>query len=121
MRFLLLLHDPVDGDAGGPPDTLLEAMTTFRAETTDGKIVDDGGLLPREPGSLVRAAAGRVSSVDGPFSEAKEVVGGFFVVESPSADAMERWTRAFVEMHAEHWPGLSFVAEVRQIAEGPNG
>lgn len=121
MRFLLLVHDPGEGDAGGPPASLFEAMTELRADTTDGEIVGDGGLLPREPGALVRTEGGRVSVLDGPFAEAKEVIGGFFIVESPSPEAMARWTRAFVEMHAVHWSGLAFTAEVRQIAEGPNG
>ena len=42
------------------------------------------------------------------------------MVESPSPDAMALWIRAFVDLHAEHWPALSFTAEVRQIVDPPS-
>lgn len=119
MRFLMLIHVDETRDAGGPPDSLMDAMTTFRADTSTGEIVDDGGLMPRDTALRVQSDQGRTTVLDGPFAEAKEVIGGFFVVESPSPDAMTQWAREFVEMHAQHWPDLSYVAEVRQIATDP--
>ncbi len=117
MRFLVLIHDEGDGSAGAPPAALLDAIVEFRADTTQGRWVDDGGLTPPADAVLVRSADGRAAVIDGPFAEAKEVVGGFFVVESASPDAMARWAKAFVDLHAEHWPALSFTAEVRQIVD----
>jgi hypothetical protein len=73
--------------------------------------------MPTADGLRIRTSAGSVTELDGPFAEAKEVVGGFFVVESPSADAMATWARSFVDLHAQHWPELSYTAEVRQIAD----
>jgi hypothetical protein len=119
MRFLMLIHLDEDESEGAPPASLIEAVEAFRTDTSAGRIVDDGGLMPHATGLQVRSDGGRVSVTDGPFAEAKEVVGGFFVVESPSAESMAGWARDFVQLHAEHWPSVSFVAEVRQIAEPP--
>ncbi len=120
MRFLVLIHDETDGSAGEPPAALLDAVGSFRAEAADGRWLDDGGLAPASDAVLVRADGGRTTVHDGPFAEAKEVIGGFFVVESPSPSAMARWTETFVGLHATHWPALSFTAEVRQIVDPPS-
>ncbi|MET0766110.1 MAG: YciI family protein [Aeromicrobium sp.] len=117
MRFLLLVHVDESVDAGGPPDALFRAVETFRADTTHGRWVDDGGLTPSSEALWVRTDGGQATVLDGPFTETKEVIGGFFVIESPSADDMRQWTRQFVELHAEHWPALAFTAQVRQIAD----
>jgi hypothetical protein len=119
MRFLMLIHLDANESEGAPPDSLIEAVEAFRADTSAGRIVDDGGLLPPSTGLQVRTDSGQVSVMDGPFAETKEMIGGFFVVESPSAESMAGWAREFVELHARHWPALSYVAEVRQIAERP--
>lgn len=119
MRFLMLIQVDESSPAGGPPDSLMGAMTTFRADTSKGEIVDDGGLMPPDTAVRVQSKLGRTTVLDGPFAETKEVIGGFFIVQSPSAEAMAEWTREFVEMHSEHWPDLSYVAEVRQIATEP--
>lgn len=116
MRFLMLIRADENAPSGPPPDALLTAMSAFRADTTHGTLLDDGGLHPAADGLLLTTQDGRVTVVDGPFAESKEVVGGFFLVESPSSDDMAAWATAFTRMHAEHWPGLSYVAEVRQIA-----
>lgn len=117
MRFLMLIHVDENGPDEGPPDALLEAMTVFRADTTHGRLLDDGGLHPSADGLRLATEGGRVTQLDGPFAEAKEVIGGFFVVESSSADDMAVWARAFVDLHADLWPGLAYTAEVRQIAD----
>lgn len=119
MRFLVLIHEDAGAaDAGPPPAPLIEAVQGFRADTTHGRWLDDGGLAPPAEAMWLRTRDGRRSVVDGPFAEAKEVVGGFFVVESESASAMTRWIEAFLDLHGTHWPALSFAAEVRRIA-GP--
>ena len=119
MRFLLLVHVDESVDAGGPPDSLFEAITSLRADTTHGRWLDDGGLAPSSDALRVRTEGGRTTVLDGPFAETKEVIGGFFVIESPSADDMSVWTKAFVDLHAEHWPALAYTAEVREIVSPP--
>jgi hypothetical protein len=117
MRFLVLIHEDDTTDAGPPPAALIEAVGAFRDDPTHGRWLDDGGLTPPTDALWVRTERGAVSVLDGPFAEAKEVVGGFFVVESASADDMRQWAQSFIDLHAEHWPALSFTAEVRQIVD----
>lgn len=115
MRFLMLIHEDPTIDVGPPPAALIAAVGAFQADRTHGHWVDDGGLAPPSEMLRLRTEAGAVTALDGPFAEAKEVIGGFFVVESPSADDMAVWARAFTEMHAEHWPEVTCTVEVRQI------
>jgi hypothetical protein len=117
MRFLMLIHEAPSVDAGPPPVALIEAVGAFRADTTHGEWLDDGGLAPVADALRVRTDHGRATVLDGPFAEAKEVIGGFFVIESPSADSMVLWAKAFTDLHAEHWPELSYTAEIRQIVD----
>jgi hypothetical protein len=75
--------------------------------------------LPTSAGARVRLSKGAISVVDGPFTEAKEVVGGFAVFDVPTrADAVE-WSRRFMDLHRRHWPGWEGETEVRQLMDGP--
>ncbi|WP_456696019.1 YciI family protein [Aeromicrobium sp. P5_D10] len=120
MRFVVLIHIDESHDAGAPSEAMFKAMEAFRANTSNGQIVGDGGLAPSSTATVWRVGDGKVTESDGPFAEAKEVIGGFFLVESPSAEAMAVWSRDFVDLHAEHWPGLSLLAEIREIATPPS-
>ena len=62
---------------------------------------------------------GEVSRVDGPYAEAKEVVGGWAIMEYASLDEAVADQEKFAALHAEHWPEVTVVATLRQISEGP--
>jgi len=68
----------------------------------------------------VQVRGGQAKWLDGPFAEAKEVVGGFAVFELPSKEAAVESARAFIELHRRHWPGWEGETEIRQIAEVPD-
>ncbi len=78
--------------------------------------------MPTALGARARLAGGKISVTDGPFSEAKEVIGGFAIYEVPSkAEALE-WTRRFLQLHIEHWKGWEGEVELRQMFDGiPEG
>lgn len=118
MRFLLLIHDRTDPAAppGPPPPALETALGELRADTSRVRWVDDGGLAAPDETVWVRTASGATSVVDGPFTEAKEVVGGFFLLEADDPADVRAWVERFVGLHAEHWPGLAYDAELRRIA-----
>lgn len=120
MRYVVLIHHDESVDSGPPSEGMMDAMTAFRADTSNARIVDDGGLGPSSSAVVYRVGGGTVTELDGPFAEAKEVIGGFFVVESPSPEAMATWSREFIDLHAAHWPGLSLTAEFRQIVTPPS-
>ena len=76
-----------------------------------------GGLLPTASGMRVRLAGGKLTVTDGPFTEAKEVVGGYAIFEAKSKAHMLKWTERFMDLHRTHFPGWEGECEVRQIPE----
>ena len=84
-----------------------------------GCVMAEGiGLHPTSAGARVRLSEGKVTVIDGPFTEAKEVVGGFAIFDAPSKAEMLKWTTRFMDLHKMHLPGWEGECEVRQIA-GP--
>lgn len=120
MRFLGTISMPVD--AGPPPAALMEAMGPFIQEAVAaGVIHETGGLGPIGEAVSFRLEGGDVHVTDGPYSEAKEVVGGYVIYEVPSRDVALDWTRRFVELHRKHWPGLVCECELREMQPMPMG
>jgi hypothetical protein len=115
MRFMTMVKS-VEGRGGPPPKALMDAIMNLGMEASKaGVLVESGGLAPTVKGGRVTLFGGKVTVLDGPFSEAKEVIGGYAVYDLKSkAEAME-WARRFMELHREHWPGWEGEAEVRQI------
>ena len=119
MRFMMLVKSS-EGQ-GQPPQSLFEAIGKLGVEETKaGRLIETGGLYPSTAGARVRLSGGKVSVLDGPFAEAKEVVGGFAVFELPSKEAAVESARAFIELHRRHWPSWEGETEIRQIAEVPD-
>ncbi len=69
-------------------------------------------------GARVRLSGGRLTTIDGPFSETKDVVGGYAMYEVPSKDEAIAAARRFLELHQQHWPGWEGEVEIRQVV-GP--
>jgi hypothetical protein len=114
MRFMMIIKG-AEGQ-GPPPPALFEAIGKLGAEETKaGRMIATGGLLPSLEGARVRLAGGKLTVTDGPFTEAKEVVGGFAVFELPSKEAALESATAFMELHRTHWPGWEGETEVRQM------
>jgi hypothetical protein len=120
MQFLMLIHiaNNPDYEAGKPPPAPLErAMGELMGEwSKTGAMVSAAGLRPTSLGARVRSSAGNVQVTDGPFTEAKEVIGGFFILEARDKAAAVEMTRRFVELHLQIL-GADFQVEceVRQI------
>lgn len=114
MRYLSFVRGRED--QGAPPPALEEAMGKFIAESlADGSLVQTGGLSRYPDAVLLRIAKGKLSVTDGPFAEAKEVIGGYAIIEAKSkADAIRICTR-FMQLHSQHWPEWEGEGEVRQL------
>jgi hypothetical protein len=94
----------------------MEEMAKLHKEAVKaGAIRENGGLSPLAKSTRVRVSKGKVTAVDGPFSEAKEVVGGFAVFELNSKQEAVDSALHFMEMHKKFWPGWEGETEVRQI------
>jgi hypothetical protein len=119
MRFISMVKH-VEANAAPPPRALLEAMGALTQEAAEaGCVMIQGeGLLPTAKGARVRLDGGKVTVMDGPFTEAKEIIGGFAIFEAESMGEMIKWARRMMELHKTHIPGWVGEAEIRQIA-GP--
>ena len=102
-----------------PPAALVEAMgAEMEAGFANGTLVQVGGLYATSCRTEFRVRAGEVTSTDGPFTEAKEEVGGFAIIDvRDHAEAVEN-ARRMAELHAKHWPGWAGAVEARRIS-GP--
>src|SRR5688572_378657 len=120
MQYLMLIkiaNNP-DYEAGKPPPPALEtAMGELMGEWTKaGAMVSAAGLRPTSQGARLRLAAGKLSVIDGPFAESKEVVGGFFILEVKDKAAAVAMTRRFVEVHRQVLGNdFQLECEVRQL------
>lgn len=120
MRFMTIVKSAET--AARPPQALMDAIRQLGAEAAgSGVMVEMGGLLPTAMGARLRLAGGKVAVTDGPFSEAKEVIGGYAVYSVKSRDEAIEWTRRFLELHTRHWPGWEGEVEIRQMFDPGDG
>jgi hypothetical protein len=114
MKFMVMVKS--EEKSGAPPQGLMDGIAALGEEAAKaGVLVETGGLLPTAMGARIRVARGKLHVTDGPFSEAKEVIGGYAVYDLPSKVHAIEWTRRFMELHVEHWPGWEGEAEIRQV------
>ena len=99
-----------------PPKELMDAIGKLAEKAVqEGRMVLSGGLLPTARCSKVRIQRGELATVDGPFTEAKEVVGGFAIFKFDSKKDAVDSAVTFMELHRKHWPGWDGECEVRQM------
>jgi hypothetical protein len=114
MRFMMLVKSAENRCA--PPKELMDAMGKLAQEAIQaGTMRDTGGLAPIALSTRVRLSGGQVTAIDGPFTETKEVVGGYAVFEFQSKKEAVEAALRFMELHRQHWPGWEGETEVRQI------
>ncbi|HKR75050.1 MAG TPA: YciI family protein [Rhodanobacter sp.] len=114
MRFLSMVR--INERSGQKPGArLMEDMGRLMAElTAAGSLLDTAGLQPTSQGKRVRLSRGRQTVIDGPFTEAKEVIGGYAMLQAASMDEALALTRRFLEVHGDEW---EIECEVRQVME----
>lgn len=118
MRFLTMIKTDESMPAGPPPQSLMAAIAEIGEQAAkDGILLDQGGLLPSATGALVRVRDGKVTVTDGPFTETKELIGGYAMFQVRTKEDAVEQARRFMAVHAEHWPGFVGECEVRQIAD----
>lgn len=121
MRFMMIVKGNKDYEAGTPPPPeLMAAIGKLSEEAArEGRLISSGGLLPSSAGVRVNVARGKLSVTDGPFSEARELVGGFAIFELASkAEAVEAGRR-FMQVHADILgPAWEGELEIRPMMDG---
>lgn len=118
MRYMGLVQ--MDPRRDNPPEALVKAMDEhIAASIATGTFLDGGGLDGGAACTEVRLAQGTVTTTDGPYAEAKEVVGGYSVLEFRSHEEAVEEARRIVELHHQHWPGWEGSVVVRRIWDAP--
>jgi len=116
MRFMFIV---TSAHRGSPTPELMEAMHKLAdREIKAGRMLDNGGLMPLATGAQVRIADGKLSVVDGPFVEAKEVIGGYAIFELKSKEEALASATEFMQLHKDFMPGWEGTCELRAFA-GP--
>jgi hypothetical protein len=109
-----------DTDAPPSPE-LMEAIEKLAQEMVQkGVMLDMGGLLPTATGARIRLSGGKLTVTDGPFTEAKEVVGGFAIMKADSKAEAVEMGRRFMQLHADILgPDYQLELEIRQMFDEP--
>ena len=116
MKYLMLIKHSERYRNEAIPQGLMDAMGTFVADSfKSGVLKDTAGLKGTAEGFRVRSSGGSLSVTDGPFTETKEVVGGYAIVEVSSREEALEVAREFMELHRVHWPAFDGECEVRPI------
>ena len=118
MKYLTFIRHTESHREAGPPPALMEAMGKFVEKSLkEGILVDTGGLLPSKDGVRVRLAGGKITVTDGPFTEMKEVIGGWAILETDTKAQAIRIATEFMELHRKHWPEFEGESELRPMFE----
>ena len=119
MRFMMLVKSAEN--AGPPPKALMDAIAKLGKEASKaGNMVETGGLAPAAMSTRVRLSQGKITAIDGPFAETRELVGGYAIFEFKSRQEAIESTLNFMELHRKHWPGWEGETEIRQIFTMPD-
>lgn len=118
MKYLSFIRHSEKYRETPPPPALMDAMGELVERSMKaGTLVDTGGLLSSKDGVRVRLANGKITATDGPFTESKEVIGGWAILKAETkADAI-RMATEFLDLHRKHWPGFEGECEVRPMME----
>jgi len=122
MKYLTFIRHSESYRESGPPQALMEAMGRFVDRSlTNGTLVDTGGLLPSREGARVRLAKGKITVIDGPVTETKEVIGGWAILQVDSKAEAIRIATEFMELHRKYWPEFEGESEVRPMFDPGQG
>jgi len=116
MRYMCLVKHAESFRSQPMPQKLMDAMGVLMDEAWKaGVMVDTGGLLPTKDAFRARVGGGKVTLTDGPFTEAKEVVGGYAIMEFKTHEDAVAWTKKFMQVHVVGWPEWEGECEVRPM------
>ena len=122
MKYMMLIKHTDDYRGKKPPQALMDAMGEFVGEyIKKGKFLEGAGLKSSHRGKRIRLHDGKMSIVDGPFAETKELVGGVAIMDLENdVEALEVATK-FMDLHRILWPEFEGESELRPFEEGEPG
>ena len=103
MRYMLFIKHTEDFKMEDVPQALFDAMGKFVGEGLKNRsIVDTAELQPTAKGTRIRLSGGRLTTIDGPFTETREVIGGYALVEVKTRDEALALATKFMNLHRIH-------------------
>src|SRR5712691_2283657 len=116
MRFMVIVKATKETEAGAlPKQELLEAMGKFNEEMVKAGVMLAGeGLQPSSKGARIRWSGGKRTVIDGPFTETKELIAGFWLIQVKSKEEAIEWMK---RCPAPMGPGKDAELEIRQVFE----
>ena len=116
MRYMIIVKATADSEAGVmPPESLLAEMAAFHAQLARaGVLLDASGLKPSANGWRVRYDGGKHGVIDGPFTESKELIAGYTLIQVASREEAMEWARRFPNPGGAGQPAE---IEVRELFE----
>ncbi len=114
MKFLTMITTSNPEKAGPPPPALFQAIGELAMQA--GKSLGENGGMKTT--SIHRVKSGELIT-DGPFTEAREIIGGFAFYELESAEEAAEMCRKFIELHRKHWPQWEGEVIARQLMSMP--
>jgi len=105
-----------DENHAPPPPALFEAIDQLMKEAGK-RLVGFGGLHHSSKGAKARLSNGKITITDGPFTETKELIGGFAIYQAPTLAEAKEWTRRFLDAHVKHFPGWNCEVEIREMMD----
>ena len=114
MRFFSVVRVQ-ENNGQVPSERLMDEMGKLIEEfMAKGVLLDTGGLRPTAEGVRLRNNHGKLSRTDGPFTETREVIGGYAILKADSMAEAIKLTERFLEVHGDEW---NVECEVRQMEE----
>ena len=114
MRYMSIV---ISGSQTPPTPELMEAIGKLaEREIKAGRLIDMGGLMPIDMAARVTLRNGEIGVTDGPFTESKEVIGGYAVFEFASREEAVASAVEFMNLHKQFCSGWEGTCEVRQLA-----
>ena len=116
MRFMIMVKGNRDTEAGVIPDeSLFAAMAEYHEELAKaGVLLDASGLQPTSKGARIRFSGGKRIWIDGPFTESKEIVAGYTLIQVKSREEGLEWAKRFPAPHGDN---AEAEIEIRQLYE----
>ena len=116
MRYMILVKATKDSEAGAKPsEELFAAMAGYHEQLAKaGVLLDASGLQPSSKGWRVKHSGGKCTVIDGPFTEAKELIAGYTLIQVKSREEAIEWSRRYPNPTLD---GSNCEIEVRQVFE----
>jgi hypothetical protein len=116
MRFMMIVYGNPTTESGAVPDEeLIARMANYHEELVKaGVLLDASGLQPTSKGARIKYSGGKRTFIDGPFTESKEIVAGYTMIQTKTREEATEWAKRFPSPHGENADGM---IEIRQLFE----